>query len=100
VKPETFITTSNQRFADNELLRIRLAHFWVFADDIWATFVPQVAPNVPEYDPNFFCPESYLVMFEGLYYRTKLEGFQPAPTPSQETEAWQPALMSLSPGLP
>jgi len=81
-------------------MRIRPAHFRAFAEDIRATFVPQVAPNVPEYDPNFFYPESYLVVFQGLYYRSRLAGVLPEPTPGQETADWTPALMPLSPVLP
>jgi hypothetical protein len=100
VTPEDFQITSNQRFADNELMRIRPAHFRAFADDIRATFVAQVAPNVPEYDPNYFYPADYLVVFAGQFFRTKLEGFLPEPTPGQETDAWLPALMPLSPMLP
>jgi hypothetical protein len=100
VTTETFQLTSNQRFADNELMKIRPAHFRAFAADIRATFVAQVAPNVPEYDPNYFYPAAYLVVFEGLFYRTKVEGFLPAPTPGQESAEWTPALMPLSPVLP
>jgi hypothetical protein len=81
-------------------MRIRPAHFRAFAADIRATFVAQVAPNVPEYDPNYFYPAAYLVVFEGLFYRTKVEGFLPAPTPGQESAEWTPALMPLSPVLP
>jgi hypothetical protein len=100
VTPENFQITSNQRFADNELLRIRPAHFRAFADDIRATFVPLTAPNVPAYDPNYFYPVDYLVVFERLYYRTKQEGFLPEPTPGQETAAWKPDLKPLSLVLP
>jgi hypothetical protein len=100
VTTETFQLTSNQRFADNELMKIRPAHFRAFAADIRATFVAQVAPNVPEYDPNYFYPAAYLIVFAGLFYRTKVEGFLPAPTPGQESAEWTPALMPLSPVLP
>jgi hypothetical protein len=100
VTPETFQIASNQRFADNELMKIRPAYFRAFAADIRATFVPQVAANVPEYDPNFFYFKEYLVTFNDLFYRTKQEGFLPAPTPGQETAEWKPTLLPLSPVLP
>jgi hypothetical protein len=100
VTPETFQIASNQRFADNELMKIRPAYFRAFAADIRATFVPQVAANVPEYNPNFFYFKEYLVTFNDLFYRTKQEGFLPAPTPGQETAEWKPALLPLSPVLP
>jgi hypothetical protein len=81
-------------------MKIRPAHFRAFAEDIRATFVPQVAPNVPEYDPNFFYPAGYLVVFAGRYYRSQQAGVLPEPTPGQETAEWTPALLPLSPVLP
>lgn len=81
-------------------MRIRPAHFRAFAADILATFVAQLAPNVPEYDPNYFYPEAYLVTYQGPFYRARQEGFLPAPTPGQETAEWRPAQKPLPATLP
>jgi hypothetical protein len=100
VKPEDFQVASNQRFADNELMHIRPAYFRAFAADIRATFVSQLAPNVPEYDPNYLYPVEYLVTYQGPFYRARQEGFLPAPTPGQETAEWKPVQPPLPATLP
>jgi hypothetical protein len=98
--PDTFIQRQDDRFADNEFFKIKEGTFRDFAADMVATFVPLAEANVPAYDPKRFYAEEYLVTFNGLYYKAKVQGFLPAPTPGQETAEWKPDLKPLPPTLP
>lgn len=98
--PATFQQRQDERFADNEFENITEGSFRALAADMLATFVPLAEANVPAYDPKRFYAEQYLVTFEGLYYRAKIQGFLLAPTPGQETAEWKPDLKPLPPTLP
>jgi hypothetical protein len=91
---------TDDRFPDNDFLFITPKSFRDQGDDMLATFVPLAEANVPAYDPTRFYAEEYLVTFDGLYYRAKVQGFLPAPTPGQETAEWLPDLKPLPATVP
>jgi hypothetical protein len=97
---EQFQQRQDDRFADNEFLRIVEKSFRDLSADMVDTFVPLAEANVPAYDPKRFYAEEYLVTFNDLYYRAKIQGFLPAPTPGQETAEWKPDLKPLPALLP
>jgi len=98
--PAIFQRRQADRFADNEFQRITEGSFRELAADMLATFVPLAEANVPAYDPTRFYAEEYLVTFDGLYYKAKIQGFLPAPTPGEETAEWKPDFKPLPPTLP
>jgi hypothetical protein len=98
--PATFKQRTDDRFPDNDFLFITPKSFRDQCDDMLATFVPLAEANVPAYDPTRFYAEQYLVTFDGLYYRAKVQGFLPAPTPGQETAEWLPDLKPLPATVP
>jgi hypothetical protein len=98
--PAIFQQRQDDRFADNEFLRITESSFRALAADMVATFVPLAEANVPAYDPTRFYAQEYLVTFDDLYYRAKVQGFLPAPTPGVETAEWKPDRKPLPSTLP
>ena len=98
--PETFQATNNQRFADNQIMLIRPAHFRAFVGDIKATFVSKTAVNVPEYSATYVYGVGTLVTFGGRFFRARREGLLAAPVRGQQTTDWRPDAEPLDPVLP
>ena len=98
--PEQFKDRNDERFANQAFQRINEKTYRDQGDDMLDTFVPLAEANVPAYDPTRFYAEEYLVTFDGFYYRAKVQGFLPAPTPGQETDEWKPDFKPLPALLP
>ena len=98
--PETFLSTNNQRFADNQLMHIRPAHFRAFVADIKATFVALVAANVPRYSATTSYAVDTLVTSNNRFFRARRAGLLAQPVPGQETADWGLEAEPLAPVLP
>jgi hypothetical protein len=100
LSPAQLQQRTDDRFPDNDFLLVTPKSFRDQTADQIATFVPLAEANVPVYDPKRFYSVDYLVTFNSLYYRAKVEGLLPPPTPGQETAEWKPDLKPLPPTLP
>ena len=94
--PAQFLLKQNQRFANNEYQNITEGSFRQFAAEIVATFVAQVAANVPDYEPGRYYTQGFVIRhsFGGpaVFLAAGKDGYLSAPTAPELDLNWPPCL--------